>query len=159
VTSKKLILVLLLILLLFAAVVGFGLSRDDSEPSAFEGTLKSLSASLVHKEPVSPLSISGSCFSGNRFVVAVGRTCSAEIGTSQTQIRTIKLMLAAGVKGKLQVEPRGSTGVPLDVEVPSNDTNNSRTVPEIQILKDGAGLNLTCEASAAPQPCIFTLNQ
>jgi hypothetical protein len=149
----RIILILALVLLLFAGLLAFELGRDDSDKPTLSGLFEGFHSTFAVDKKLTPRDIVGACLSGTVFRVPAGLPCSVLIRSSCVEIRSVALVLSAGSKGRVELNPRGGSGVQINAPVHAKD----RPL-KLQVMKGGAQLKLTCETPpGVGLPCEFAM--
>lgn len=144
---KRIILILVMVLMLFIIMMAVGLNRDDGDSRASqEPGWMSLLDGFVQKTPVTASDfLPASCFAGGDFAPGVVVPCAVHIRSSaNSSIRTLKLIMVAGLKTKIDLQTSGKTGMNLQVPLRTQAPKS----PEFQIPKEGADLKVICEVPA-----------
>jgi hypothetical protein len=153
--TTRIILILGLVLLLFAGLLAFELGRDDSDKPTFSGLFEGFHSTFAIDKKLTPSDILGACSSGTVFRVPAGLPCSVLIRSSDVEIRNMALVLRAGSKGRVELNPRGGSGVQINAPIRSKEPASPL---KLQVMKGGAQLKLTCEAPpGVGLPCEFAM--
>ena len=156
--EKRVLLIVLLVLVVFGVVLALGWSgRKDGDSTERPDWLAMLSDGLPGSPPVEASSLSASCFTGVYFSVRASQPCLVTVEPGSQSVRLLKLQLVTGNKVQVHLEAGGSPGINLTVPVRAGKPK----VPDLQVLKDGANVTLTCELPppGPPAPCLLGLRQ
>ena len=153
-TTKKAMVILLLILIAFAGVLAWSLTRDDGGDSQPGAWLTGMGSALTAKSALTRPEIWGGCGNGSEFVVMAAAPCETLVRSSNTTVRTLRIQMVSGLRGRVLLTPRGENGVSCSIPLRTDAPRS----PELQVLQDGADLTLRCEVPLpGGAPCRFAL--
>lgn len=144
---KRLLLILIIALILFGAMMFYGLSRDDgtaraSQPPDWMG----LFSNLIHKQTITANDLLPTgCFAEGEFRSTLSLPCRVHIrSVNETSTRTMKLVMASGIKARIDLQTLGEAGMHMSLPLRSETPKS----PGLQVPKEGADLTITCESPA-----------
>lgn len=154
--TKRTAILLVLVLLGFGAVLIFAVTRNDSDAQAGDEHwyTEAIDSLFGEKRVLPPGDVMGDCLDGATFRIRPGNPCTVRLRTSDTAIRGFRLSLVSGLKAKIELRPRGKSGIPVRVPLRSQVPRT----PNLQVLEDGAELTLECVQAIDPVAgCLISL--
>ncbi len=93
-------------------------------------------------------------FQQNALVLPTSVTCTFDIGTSSTSLRTLPLRLNRGVTAVAQLTPAGGRGVTA-----RHDLNVASPEARLQVFTEGASLTVSCVNGGQLRTCLLETNE
>lgn len=149
--SAKTIVLLVLIVVAFVVILIVGNAQDDGDSTEkpwWSGTLDTVTGALMRRHPVtaSDVTLRKCLDDAGGIAVRIGTTCAFSIRTADVRVRELQLKLVTGQKSNVVVELKGDVAMKVTFPLRSEFDKS----PKVKILKDGAGVTITCEVSVDP---------
>lgn len=155
--AKLLLVIVGALVVLFFVGTSWGLLSDDQSVGGAAKTVVNMVRGLQEKEPLTSSDVSRAVpptcreqLRRGQFKVSESESCQLNVGDASTPVRTLTLGLQQGNQVRLRLIAGGENRMDQTETLPTDSNDDPRRI-ELQFVREGGQLVITCTNVASPQ--------